>query len=82
LIPRHNEKDLVELPPEVKSDVTFHLIDTLDDVIPHLFPSHRRKKLSKAPPPRPTVAPPPRVLPARDKPAAPAEKTVRRPRSD
>ena len=33
LIPRHNEKDLIELPAEVKADVTFHLIDTLDDVV-------------------------------------------------
>src|SRR5262249_38993949 len=81
LIPRHNEKDLVELPPEVKSDVTFHLIDTLDDVIPHLFPSHRRKQRSKASPPRDKFAPPSHVLPARDKPATPPEKPVRRPRS-
>jgi ATP-dependent Lon protease len=38
LIPRHNEKDLVEMPAEVKADTTFHLIDTLDDIVPHLFP--------------------------------------------
>ncbi|MBV8488521.1 MAG: endopeptidase La, partial [Planctomycetaceae bacterium] len=39
LLPRHNEKDLVELPPEVKADLTFRLIDTLDDVVPRLFES-------------------------------------------
>ena len=38
LIPRHNEKDLIDLPPEVKADVTFHSIDTLDDVMEYLFP--------------------------------------------
>ena len=38
LIPRHNEKDLVEIPAEVKADVTFQLVDTLDDVVPRLFP--------------------------------------------
>ncbi len=37
LIPHHNEKDLVELPREVKTDVTFHVVETLDDVVPHLF---------------------------------------------
>lgn len=37
LLPRHNAKDLVELPAEVKSAVTFHLVDRLDDVIAHLF---------------------------------------------
>lgn len=38
LLPRRNEKDLMELPEEVKNDVTFHIVDTLEDVIPHLFP--------------------------------------------
>jgi ATP-dependent Lon protease len=37
LIPRHNQKDLVELPAEVKADLTFHTVDTLDDVVSHLF---------------------------------------------
>jgi len=37
LLPRHNDKDLVELPPEVKADMTFRLVDTLDDVLPRLF---------------------------------------------
>ncbi len=43
LIPRHNEKDLVELPAEVKADMTFHTIDTLDDVVPRLFPAKKPK---------------------------------------
>src|SRR5206468_4369071 len=38
LIPRHNEKDLIELPAEVKADMTYHVVDTLDDVVPRLFP--------------------------------------------
>lgn len=37
LIPHHNEKDLVELPPEVKADVVFKVVETLDDVVTHLF---------------------------------------------
>jgi ATP-dependent Lon protease len=38
LIPRHNQKDLVELPAEVKADMKFHAVDTLADVVPMLFP--------------------------------------------
>ncbi|MHB1559935.1 MAG: endopeptidase La [Isosphaeraceae bacterium] len=43
LIPRHNEKDLVEIPAEVKADLTLHLVDTLDDVVPKLFQSLPRR---------------------------------------
>ena len=49
LIPRHNEKDLVELPAEVKADVTFHSIDTLDDVMVHLFPPKPAKPTAAKP---------------------------------
>ena len=48
LIPRHNEKDLIELPAEVKADITFHSVDTLDDVVPHLF-TEPKKVRSKRP---------------------------------
>ena len=44
LIPRHNEKDLVELPAEVKADLTFRLVDTLDDVVPRLFEADFRRR--------------------------------------
>ncbi len=46
LLPRHNEKDLIELPAEVKADVSFHTIETLDDVVDHLFPKTRGKSQS------------------------------------
>jgi ATP-dependent Lon protease len=54
LVPRHNEKDLRDLPAEVKAEVTFHLVDTLDTVVTHLFsvpkPGRRgRTKASKTP---------------------------------
>ena len=58
LIPRHNEKDLVELPAEVKADVTFHSIDTLDDVVGYLFPAK----------PKPTAAKPSALRPASPRP--------------
>lgn len=37
LLPRHNEKDLVDIPAEVKADLTLRLVDTLSDVVPYLF---------------------------------------------
>jgi ATP-dependent Lon protease len=81
LIPRHNEKDLVELPPEVKADMTFYAIDTLDDVVPRLFPAATHSKTSKATPARGKAAAKPRILPPpRDKPGS-ADKPTRRPRS-
>ena len=52
LIPRHNEKDLIELPPEVKADVTFHLIDSLDDVVPFLFSPPKSKPISRSTAPK------------------------------
>jgi ATP-dependent Lon protease len=87
LIPRHNEKDLVELPPEVKADVTFHSIDTLDDVVEHLFPTPKPRASAPKPSPArkgpstrrldPPLKPP---LPGRDKPTTPG-KSARRPGS-
>ncbi len=41
LLPRHNEKDLVEIPAEVKADLTLRPVDTLDDVVAQLFTSDR-----------------------------------------
>ena len=67
LIPRHNQKDLIELPPEVKADVTFHPIDTLDDVVPYLFP------------PKPTPHAPGDRRKAKLKPESPKGKADRRP---
>ena len=37
LLPRHNEKDLVDIPAEVKADLTVRLVDTLRDVVAYLF---------------------------------------------
>jgi ATP-dependent Lon protease len=56
LLPRHNEKDLVDIPPEVKADLTLRLVDTLSDVVASLFASrprtsHRPDPLGKPTPP-------------------------------
>lgn len=50
LIPHHNEKDLIELPAEVKADLTFIVVATLDDVVPHLFSTTDPKPKSKLKP--------------------------------
>ncbi len=75
LLPRHNEKDLIELPAEVRSDVSFYPIDTLDDVVEHLFPTVRPK--ASAAKPSPARKSPPQIEPPRKR-ALP----VARPRPD
>jgi ATP-dependent Lon protease len=84
LIPRHNEKDLVELPAEVKSDMTFYPIDTLDDVVPRLFTNNARPRKNpkatplrgKKPASKARILPPPGSAKH-----TPADKPTRRPRS-
>ena len=85
LVPRHNEKDLIELPAEVKADVTFHSIDTLDDVMAFIFPAIKPKPTAAKPTParvrdkeparKPALPPPPGRKPE------PPGKPTRRPRS-
>jgi ATP-dependent Lon protease len=84
LIPRHNQKDLVELPAEVKAEMTFYPVDTLDDVIPRLFPSKAtaKSKTPKKPPARGKASAKARILPARPPVKSnTAAKPTRRPRS-
>jgi ATP-dependent Lon protease len=59
LLPRHNEKDLVELPAEVKADLTFRLVDTLDDVVPRLFEARASRPQRKPDPIKPKSPAPP-----------------------
>ncbi|WP_148596665.1 endopeptidase La [Aquisphaera giovannonii] len=53
LIPRHNEKDLVELPADVKADLSFKIVDTLDDVVPRLFEGRGSRERTKPGPIKP-----------------------------
>lgn len=51
LIPRKNEKDLVDVPDEIKERMEIHLIDRLDDVVDFFFPQKGKtppKKVSGA----------------------------------
>ncbi|MFO0958089.1 MAG: endopeptidase La [Isosphaeraceae bacterium] len=48
LLPRHCEKDLSELPAEVRADLNFRPVDTLDDVMRLLFESPTRHRAKPA----------------------------------
>ena len=43
ILPRHNDKDLIELPDDVKNALEFEWVDTLDQVVPLLFAAGRRR---------------------------------------
>ncbi len=91
LIPRHNEKDLVDIPTEVKADLSLQLVDTLDDVVPKLFetfpprPEPRRRAAKKArprlPADRPNCASRPTVPSPAQSPISRRQPAVNRPRS-
>lgn len=44
LLPIQNQKDLVDLPKEVKADMSFDFVESIDDVIGQLFPKEPDKK--------------------------------------
>ena len=84
LIPRHNEKDLIELPAEVKADVTFHAVDTLEDVVKLLFPPESTKPNAAKPQPgrqRPTKEAARKTALPTPAPAPTVKTPARRPRS-
>jgi ATP-dependent Lon protease len=33
ILPRHNERDLEDIPPELRREMTFHFVDTADEVL-------------------------------------------------
>ncbi|MGR3296449.1 MAG: S16 family serine protease, partial [Candidatus Bathyanammoxibius sp.] len=37
VLPKRNDKDLVEVPDHVKVNIDFHFIDKLDDALPVVF---------------------------------------------
>jgi ATP-dependent Lon protease len=87
LLPRHNEKDLVDISAEVKADLTLRLVDTLDDVVFRLFATAARttethpQTLRK---PAPRLGPAPQTKLGKDgKTESPAldPKSTRRPRT-
>jgi len=53
ILPRGNEQDLAELPPEVRKDMTFVPVDTLQDVLGVALPEVSAEPSATAPAPAP-----------------------------
>jgi len=47
LVPKENEKDLVEVPKEVQQDIKFIFVDHLDQILRESFPKPQRKRPPK-----------------------------------
>ncbi len=44
ILPRENEKDLADIPEEVRSEMTFTLVSNFDEVLPLVLPEKARRK--------------------------------------
>ena len=47
VLPKRNEKDLVEVPDEIKAKITFHTVESVDEMLPVIFgaePTRQEKK--------------------------------------
>jgi ATP-dependent Lon protease len=78
LLPHHNEKDLVDLPSDVKSDLSIAIVQNLDEVVPHLFaplPGGTQGRARSRKGVRPTSKPPLMRLPR--KPVSPGPRPAR-----
>ena len=54
VFPKGNEKDLIEIPDEVKAGLSLIAVDTLDEAVPYIFSGTRRREiplLDECPPP-------------------------------
>jgi len=58
VMPRRNEKDLADIPEEIRRQIRFHLVDHMDEVLDIVFPEVPKKPAKKtdAPPRRPRRA--------------------------
>ena len=70
LLPRRNEKDLEEIPPEVFQDLHFEFADSIPDALAILFPEMSFGHTNEIPAPARSMDPAAEVLPA---PGLPAE---------
>ncbi len=48
ILPADNEKDLVDLPKEIRSHFRFHFVDKVDQVFEIAFPAHKGKGTKSA----------------------------------
>jgi len=47
ILPRRNEKDLVDIPEDVRRELRFHLVDDMDEVLQLVLPVRTGKKVEK-----------------------------------
>jgi len=57
ILPKRNEKDLVEIPNEIKQDLKFHFIQTADEVIEIAFVPPKQFQEIETPPSKPSQPP-------------------------
>jgi ATP-dependent Lon protease len=58
IVPRKNQKDMVDVPKKVQRDLKFHFVDVMDDVIRiALRPTAKRRAATRHRAPRPRPAP-------------------------
>lgn len=66
VMPRENEKDLIDVPAEVKEAIRFDFVDTLEDALAILIPARPQRKAAPRKAKRPVKS---KKAPARKKPA-------------
>ncbi len=47
VLPKDNEKDLKDVPAEIKDEISFLFVDSMDDVLGHVFPATKSKAAAK-----------------------------------
>ncbi len=47
ILPKKNEKDLIEIPEKIRNNINFHFISEMDDILKIAFDSEKKKSKSK-----------------------------------
>ena len=47
IIPKRNDKDLVDVPEHVKADIQFHFVENVDEMLPFVFGTEGQEKRGK-----------------------------------
>lgn len=55
VLPRHNEANLEDVTPEVREALEFHLVDSVEEALPHVFDSSPLRRTIEIPPAPPLI---------------------------
>jgi ATP-dependent Lon protease len=47
ILPKRNEKDLVDVPEKAKKDLSFKLVERVDEILPIAFETKNKSKIKK-----------------------------------